>query len=75
MGSQNQLTRLPHAGQYRFILEAVDFKNTAGGVQGIPIPDTTPEQATISLLDQEEPQDFRFTLTDEQRKSMEAKLR
>lgn len=73
--SQNQLTRLPHAGRYRFILEAVNANDTAGGVNGIPIPDTTPEETTISLLDQEEPQDFRFTLTDEQRKSMEAKLR
>jgi len=73
--SKQQLTRLPHAGSYRFILEALDVENTAGGVHSIPIPETTAEETTITLLDQEEPQEFRFTLTDEQRSYIESKVR
>lgn len=73
--SEEQLTRLPHEGQYRFYLEALDVQNTAGGVHTVPIPEMRVEETTITLLDQEEPQDFHFTLTDEQREYIESKVR
>jgi len=73
--SEDYLLRLPRPGQYRLILEFADISNLAGGIRPIGIPDTTPEETTITLMDQEEPQDFRFSLTDEQRSYIKSKVR